>query len=250
LQLLEIPALRALVTQKELGIRNMARGARQNREVVVHIVAPKLLAGMVQHLDAETVIEHHESFAAAISATYENDIVWVYPGIYVCEGLGWFEDSIEIIGKSTSPDEVILKVKGNTDVFINCNCEKIKLSNLTIRATNEQYCSLMIHHGQATIQNCKISRGQVGICINSMAEATVNKCIIQKSQVCGIDIHTGSSLSVHRSSFADCQRFNIAVQYENDLRKQLIVVHDNIIEKGNECASVVLYPSEKKSWLS
>ncbi|GAB6019848.1 Shc SH2-domain binding protein, variant 2 [Chamberlinius hualienensis] len=227
LQILENPTFRAIMVKKNLSLNNLPRGRRQDSEVVLHMVTDKLFAGMLRDLPSSTIVEHHSLFSSAVSAIYENDTIWLFPGVYTCDGLGWFDDSITIEGRGTKPEDVVIKVSGNTDIFMNCNAQDLKISNVTIEATSNQFSTLMVHRGCTTLKNCIIKGGQVGVYSNSYAEAVLYGCRIVGTELCGVNAQAFCSVTVKECEFYGFGYCAVAIQHSDESTDRSVKLYKN-----------------------
>lgn len=97
----------------------------------------------------------HNNLSHALTYINSGDKVYVMPGLYSCQTLPWIETDIEINGFGGPNDQIILESSDSVgDIFVNCNSKSVAFNGLTLRATSELQCLVMIHSGSVSFTDC------------------------------------------------------------------------------------------------
>lgn len=138
----------------------------------------------------------HSSLSRALSCAKSGDKIYVMPGLYSSSILPWIESNIEIIGFGGTNDQIVLESGDSVgDIFINCNAEKVVITGLTVRASSELQCLVMIHSGFVAFNDCVLDgthQTRNALIALSKARTEIEKCKIINEKGNGIVSRKGS----------------------------------------------------------
>jgi hypothetical protein len=138
----------------------------------------------------------HNTVSKAIRSAKSGDKIYVMPGIYSCASLPWIENDIEIYGFGEPKEQIVLQSSDSVgDIFLNCNSSKLMFSGITLKATSEMQCLVMIHSGFVAFNNCILdgtNSARNTLIVLSKAKVEINKCEILNEREDGIISRKGS----------------------------------------------------------
>ncbi|XP_071785045.1 SHC SH2 domain-binding protein 1-like [Asterias amurensis] len=240
LEMLENPVMRHVMDLPK-GYQQQpsseVRRARPNKEVITHIVAKKLTAGMIQDLQlpGDTVIEAHTTPASALSCCYDNDTVLIFPGLYSEDMFYSLDQSISIRGIG-NPENVILINQESGCCFLECNAHNLTLSNLTIADENGSAIEgvLKVQRGTTSMTDCRFVCSVSGLTVSNGCLKMKN-CQVQGAQEAGVTALPGSTLTM-----TDCYIKGTAedkTERQSDSDGYGLIIESQKSKDGNESTS-------------
>jgi hypothetical protein len=146
----------------------------------------------------------HNTVSKAIRSAKSGDKIYVMPGVYSCASLPWIENDIEINGFGETKEQIVLQSSDSVgDIFLNCNSSKLMFSDITLKATSEMQCLVMIHSGFVAFNNCILdgtNSARNTLIVLSKAKAQIDKCEVRNECEDAIISRKGSVVIIKDSS--------------------------------------------------
>ena len=155
------------------------------------------------------VPEDFPSISVAIDMAAEGDTILIAPGEYR-ESITLTKD-VTLMGHRGTPQECVIISKNATTVTFCARRGMLKNLSLCVEDTSNFFHCLVVENGQVDMENCELSGGAWGICINNRASATVRGCQIHDNKGTGVNVYGGARLSLIESEVCSNRGRGISV---------------------------------------
>lgn len=236
MEILENPVIRSFMLKKYVPMKSAKN--RPKSSPVIFIVAKQFTHEIISTLPIEpsSILEFEHNAEAAFKCSSSGDKIFIFPGVYQCDTLGWLEGEIKVEGVGSSAD-IILEATGNSEVFLN-SCSNVWLKNLCLKAKSGLLSVLLVHHGEIQLNNCIIdaNEAEIGILLLGGSEAYLENCTICHSNEDGIQMRSLSTLNFVSSKIYDCKRHGVQVDSEvenhNNVCTEITILNSIISNNG------------------
>ncbi|KFM67016.1 hypothetical protein X975_07440, partial [Stegodyphus mimosarum] len=215
MEIIENPILRSFVMKKYVPSKSRQQPKTQP---VVFVVAKQFTYDMIMNLPTglTTVLEFEHSPEAAFKLSSSGDKILIFPGVYQCDSLGWLEGNILVQGLGSCSD-IVVEATGNSEVFINCCAQNLKIENISLKAKKGLLSVLVVHHGRLNLNNCIIdsNKADIGLLLLGGAEVFLEDCVVCNSLEDGIQMRSLTSFQMKTSEITDCERHGIQIDAED-----------------------------------
>ena len=143
------------------------------------------------------VPEDCASVAMALDMAADGDIILVAPGEYresIC-----INKNVTLKGHRGLPKECVLISKNATTVTFCAGTGTLKNLSLRVEDTSNFFHCLVVENGEMTVQDCELSGGAWGVCINNRASATVRASKIFENKGTGVNVYGAARLALSES---------------------------------------------------
>ncbi|KAG8190524.1 hypothetical protein JTE90_004099 [Oedothorax gibbosus] len=221
MEMLENPVIRSFVTKKYSPNRPLKRPAKS--KPVTYVVAKEFTSQMITELsiDPSSTLEFEHNPEAAFKYSSAGDKIFIFPGTYQCDTLGWVECEIFVKGIGLNTD-IVLEATGNSDILLNCCSQKVEIQNISLKAKAGLLSAVVVHHGKIELRSCIINgnEAEIGLLLLGGAEAILEYCYICNPSDDGIQMRSLSSLNMKSSKINFAERHGIQIDAESGLSGQ------------------------------
>ncbi|KAF8795080.1 SHC SH2 domain-binding protein 1 like protein [Argiope bruennichi] len=216
MEMLENPVIRTFVTKKYTPGRSLKKQPKSSP--VTYVVAKefsKEIVKKVLSLESTSVLEFEHNPEIAFKHSTTGDKIFIFPGIYECDNLGWLECDFSVQGIGVAAD-IVLEATGNSDVLLNCLAEKIMIENISLVGKSGLLSPIVVHHGETHLKNCVIdSNGaKIGILLLEGVEASLENTTVANSSEDGVQMRSLSACSIKSSKILFSRRHGIQIDAE------------------------------------
>ncbi|GFT29903.1 SHC SH2 domain-binding protein 1 [Nephila pilipes] len=217
MEMLENPIIRSFVTKKYSPTKALRKQPKSSP--VTYMVAKQFSKDIVEKLlsfEITSILEFQHNPESAFKYSSAGDKIFIFPGVYQCDTLGWIEGEISVQGVGLNSD-IVLEATGNSEVFLNCCAEKIKVENVSFMAKSGLLSAIVVHHGEIELKNCIIdsNKADIGILLLSGSEALIENSVICNSCEDGIQMRSMSSLKMKSTKIMFSMRHGIQIDAES-----------------------------------
>ncbi|GFW36970.1 SHC SH2 domain-binding protein 1 homolog A [Trichonephila clavipes] len=238
MEMLENPVIRSFVTKKYSPTKALRKQPKSSP--VTYVVAKQFSKDIVEKLlsfEITSILEFQHNPESPFKYSSAGDRIYIFPGVYQCDALGWIEGDISVQGIGLNTD-IVLEATGNSEVLLNCCAEKIKIENISLIAKSDLLSAIVVHHGEVELKNCIIdsNKAEIGILLLSGSEALVENSVICNSSEDGIQMRSLSSLKMKSSKIMFSSRHGIQIDAEcgpsPDIFTDIYINSSHITENG------------------
>ncbi|GIX67403.1 SHC SH2 domain-binding protein 1 [Caerostris extrusa] len=216
MEMLENPVIRSFLAKKYSPSNALKKPAKSGP--MTYVVAKEFTKEIIEkilHFEITTTIEFEHNPESAFKCSTAGDKIFIFPGIYQCDTLGWIESDISVEGVGENAD-IVLEATGNSEVFLNIWTEKFEIKNITLKAKHKLFSNIIIHHGEAEFKNCIMDSNGAkrGLLLLGGAEAIVENSTISNSCKDGVQMRSSSTLTMKSSKVVFSKRHGIQIDAE------------------------------------
>lgn len=237
MEILENPTIRSFMMKRYVPKKSAVTQPKSSP--VIYIVSKQFTYEVISSLPVHpsSVLEFEHNAETAFRYSSSGDIILIFPGVYKCDSLGWFEGEVTVEGIGLN-SEIILEATGHSEVLLNSCSTNVSLKNVCLRAKSGLLSALVVHHGEVHLENCIIdsNNANIGILLLGGSVATLEDCIISNSNEDGIQMRSLSTLKLVSSQINMCKRHGIQIDAEvensNVSLTELTILRSIIYDNG------------------
>ncbi|XP_069794302.1 testicular spindle-associated protein SHCBP1L-like [Narcine bancroftii] len=228
------------------------KGQRPSGKFVTHIVAKIMTAEMVKGFSANTLIQQHDNFDAALDNCFSGDTVVIFPGEYQASGFGMLTDNIIIKGAG-SREEVIIFSDPTQDNFVASKSENISIIHLTLEQRGTTDGIVVVESGHMTLDDCFLKCEGTGVCVLTGAALTMKNCELTGAQGPGVELYPGSVAFLEGNDIHKC-----SIIKSSDILKSMLggiklkvlpppklKLHNNYVHSNNGYGVTIIQPDDR-----
>mmetsp|Transcript_32357 Transcript_32357/g.73902 ORF Transcript_32357/g.73902 Transcript_32357/m.73902 type:complete len:324 (+) Transcript_32357:4-975(+) len=172
-------------------------------------------AAQPQHVFASiNVPEDFNTISEALLLAEDGDTIYVAPGDY--HEFLIINKDVTVTGHRGSHKDIRILSSHNTAFTVRCKgVGKVRNLSIIVDDSSNFYHCLAIESGVVMVENCDMSGGAWGVCVNNGAAAQVSQCRVHDNKGTGVNVYGGATLDLTMSEVCNNKGRGVSVS-DND----------------------------------